>query len=114
MWDMAKALFSPLINFFTDLEFPFLGGVTFFDLFIGLTLIDVIISVVYIILGVSTGSGDVVSSLTYDYLDNKYYLSDSDVFIQKSRIRKPNYENLRTQYRIDKSKFKMRAQGKMR
>lgn len=91
-WKLAKALFQPLIQFFTDIEFPGLN-VTIFHVFIGVMLIDVIISVVFIILGVSNGSGDLPATITYDYLDEKTNMTSRGY--SKPRPRKPNYGNIK-------------------
>ena len=105
-WKLAKALFEPVIHFFTDLNFPGFDDLTFFDVFIGVMLIDVVISVVFIIMGVSSGSGDLPAAITYDYLDDNYGISSKG--IQSSRSRKPNYTSLKAQMKADYMLYKMR------
>lgn len=66
-WEIANALFSGIIQFFTNITVPGLGVSVFFVL-VALILINVVINVVLIILGVSSAYDDPVSAVAYDTL----------------------------------------------
>lgn len=93
-WEIANALFSGIIQFFTNISVPGLGVSVFFVL-VALILINVVINVVLIILGVSSAYNDPVSAVSYDMIQEER----PEFAPRSSRV---DYDAVRARYRAQK------------
>lgn len=87
MLEMASTLMLSIYYGLSTTIVPGFEELSFMDLFIGLLTIDIAISTAFIILGVSTGAGDLPASMAYDDLvESEHYMPRSKRWEHNKRI----------------------------